>query len=121
MIDRFEIDPHTSIVIRGERGGPRSFVELQVDRELAWQALIPPYAGRKGIPGVAWSPVAVSVRVIRDGRAEIFALSMHDASKLGGIHLAPEKGPVLRVSLFSRSETDHVLCPIAVDHIAEDW
>ena len=37
-------------------------------------------------------------------------------------HLRPfdlEKGPVLRVTLFSRSATDHVLCPV-VHHIAFD-
>lgn len=108
VIDTFEVDPHTSLVVRAEHGGDRSFLELHVDDELAWQALIPPYAGRKGNAGVAWSSVAVSVRVIRDERAEIFALSMHDASKLGGMHLASEHGPIARDASGPLTLTDHV-------------
>lgn len=108
VIDTFEVDPHTSIVIRGEQGGDRAFVELHVDNELTWQALVPPYAGRKGNPGVAWSPIAVSVRVIRAGRAEIFALAMQDASKLGGIHLASEHGEIAPDASGPLTLTDHV-------------
>jgi hypothetical protein len=108
VIDTFVVDPHTSIVVRAEQGGDRSFVELSADNEVRWQALIPRYAGRKGNPGVAWSPVAVSVRVIRDERAEIFAVSMQDASKLGGIHLAAEHGPIARDATGPLTLTDHV-------------
>ena len=48
--------------------------------------------GRAGVPGIAWSDKVLSVRVVRDRRAEVFALAMHDASKLGGIQLAPDTG-----------------------------
>jgi hypothetical protein len=108
VIDTFDIDPRTSIVIRAERSGTRAFVEQYVDKRLAWQALIPPYAGRKGKPAVAWSRGALSVRVIRDRRAEIFALAMNDASKLGGIHLAAEHGPIEPDAPGPLTLTDHV-------------
>jgi hypothetical protein len=93
-IDRIAIDDHHALVVRAEAGGDRAFVELRDDEALVWQALVPRYGGRPGAPGIAWSPTAVSVRVIRDGHAELFALSMHDASKLGGMRLAPDHGPI---------------------------
>lgn len=95
VIDEIQIDGG-KVVIRGEAGGDRSFVELHQGDRMAWRALVPPYAGRKGIPAIAWGERAVSVRVIRDGKAEIFGLARSNASKLGGIHLAPGKGPVAR-------------------------
>jgi hypothetical protein len=101
VIDTIEVDPVTSIVVRAEDGGDRNFVELHErspanEDVLLWQALVPPYAGRRGAPGIAWSDKTVSVRVIRDGRAEVFALTRHDAAKLGGFKLAPGKGPVVK-------------------------
>jgi hypothetical protein len=87
VIETVVVDPTTSIVVRAEDGGERSFVELHAGDEVKWQALVPHYGGRPGATGIAWNEIAVSVRVIRDGRAEVFALSMQDASKLGGIHL----------------------------------
>ena len=108
QIDEIRIDPQAVIRVRAEETGARSFVELHADGKLKWQALVPLYAGRAGIPGIAWSEKVVSVRVIRDGRAEVFALAMHDASKLGGIHLAPDKGPVVRDAPGPLTVTDHV-------------
>jgi hypothetical protein len=93
-IDRVPIDDRRALVVRAEAGGDRAFVELRDGDAVVWQALVPRYGGRPGAPGIAWSPVAVSVRVIRDGHAELFALSMHDASKLGGMRLAPDHGPI---------------------------
>jgi hypothetical protein len=91
VIDTIAIDDQHALVIRGETGsGGRAFVELREGDDVKWQALVPQYAGRPGVPGVAWSATAVSVRVIRDGHAEIFALAAHDASKLGTLRLAPE-------------------------------
>src|SRR5687768_5568989 len=71
VIDTIAIDGQRSVVIRAEQGGDRSFVELHASGQLVWQAFVPSYAGRPGSPGVAWSPIAVSVRVIRGDRAEI--------------------------------------------------
>ena len=108
VIDEIHLDARVTVKIRAEASSDRSFIELYVDGELKWQALVPPYAGRPGVPGIAWSDNALSVRVIRDNRAEVFALAMHDASKLGGIHLSPDKGPVLRNPPGPITLGDHV-------------
>lgn len=108
VVDEIRIDSKATIKVRAEASGDRSFIELYVDGDLKWQALVPPYAGRPGVSGIAWSEKVVSVRVVRDHRAEVFALAMHDASKLGGIHLAPDKGPVLREMVGPLTLSDHV-------------
>lgn len=108
VIDTIALDGGESIVVRAELGGPRAFVELHAGDQLRWQALVPHYAGRVGAPGVAWGATAVSVRVVRDGHAEIFALARHDASKLGGMRLAPGHGPVIAATSGPVSLTDHL-------------
>ncbi len=108
VIDTLVIDANSRLVIRAEDGGDRSFVELHVGDELRWQALVPPYAGRPGTPGVAWSEVAVSVRVVRDHKAEVFALSMRDAEKLGGLHLGLDHGPIKENAPGPITLTDHI-------------
>ena len=107
VIDRFEIDAESELVVRGEDGGDRNFVELHERGELKWRALTPTYAGRPGAPGIAWSNTAISVRVIRDGRAEIFALARENAAKLGGFKLAPGKGTVAKQTRGPVTLTDH--------------
>ncbi len=108
VIDEIEIEGG-KLVLRAEGGGPRSFVELHDTHGMRWRALVPTYAGRKGVRAVALTPDAVSVRVVRDGGAEIFALSRRDASKLGGVRLAPDlvaaddPGAVMTLSDGSRS------------------
>jgi len=108
VIDALAVDGHRVLVVRAEVGGDRAFVELREDDQVAWQALVPHYAGRTGTPGIAWSPRVVSVRVVRDGHAELFALTMQDASKLGGMRLAPEHGPVKDDPASPVTLTDHV-------------
>jgi hypothetical protein len=108
VIDTIAIDEHRALVVRAETGGDRAFVELRDGDKVAWQALVPHYGGRPGAPGIAWSPTAVSVRVIRDGYAELFALTMHDASKLGGMRLAPRHGRILRDAAGPVTLTDHL-------------
>lgn len=107
-IDRIWIDDRHALVVRAEAGGDRAFVELRDDETVVWQALVPRYGGRPGAPGIAWCPTAVSVRVIRDGHAELFALAMHDASKLGGMRLAPDRGPIAAPADGPVTLTDHV-------------
>lgn len=107
VIDRMTVDPHTEIVVRAENGGERNFVELLEDGELKWRALTPTYAGRTGASGIAWNNIAISVRVIRDGRAEIFALARENAAKLGGFKLAPGKGAVIKQVTGPVTLTDH--------------
>jgi len=95
VIDTIAVDDRRALVVRAETGGERAFVELRDGDVVQWQALVPRYGGRAGAPGIAWSPTAVSVRVVRDGHAELFALAMRDASKLGGMRLAPQHGPIV--------------------------
>jgi hypothetical protein len=108
VIDTIAIDGHRALVVRAEAGGDRAFVELRDGDAVVWQALVPRYGGRPGAPGIAWCPTAVSVRVIRDDHAELFALAMHDASKLGGMRLAPTHGPVAPDPAGPVTLTDHV-------------
>ena len=91
VIETVVIDPDAKIVVRAEDGGDRAFVELHVRDELKWQAMVPHYGGRPDATGIAWSDTAVSVRVVRDHKAEVFALAIRDASKLGGIKLGGGK------------------------------
>lgn len=94
VIDTIPIDRNAELVIREEAHSNRSFLELHMNGELKWQALIPHYAGSKGRPAVAWSPTAVTVRIERDGHAEVWAFAMRDAQKIGGYKLAPEHEPI---------------------------
>ena len=96
------------VVVRAEEGGDRSFIELHEGGALKWQALIPPYAGRVGAPGIGWSDIAVSVRVVRDGKAEVFAFARLDATKLGGLHLAKEHGAIRHPAPGPVTLTDQV-------------
>jgi hypothetical protein len=108
VIDTIAIDGRRALVVRGEVGGDRAFVELRDGDAVVWQALVPRYGGRAGAPGIAWSPIAVSVRVVRDGHAELFALAMGDAHKLGGMRLAPDHGPIAAAPSGPVTLTDHV-------------
>ena len=108
VIETVTVDATTTIVVRAEKGGDRAFVELRNGDDVVWQALVPPYAGRPGKTGIAWSDIAVSVRVVRDNKAEVFALARRDASKLGGIHLGFDKGPVLANPPGPLTLTDHL-------------
>lgn len=109
VIDSFAIDDHTKLVVRGEQGGDRSFLELTENGELKWQALIPHYAGAPGRPAVAWSEQAITVRVDRgSGRAEVFAFTRSNASKLGALRLAQAKEPIRTQTQGPITLTDHV-------------
>jgi hypothetical protein len=111
VIDEIAIDGHSKVVVRAEEGGPRSFIELHKDGQLLWQAFVPPYAGKKGQPAIAWSGTAISVRVVRDRkhepRAEVFALARNNASKLGGVQLAPEHDPIDLADTGPITVSDH--------------
>jgi hypothetical protein len=108
VIETVTVDAQHTLVVRAEAHGERAFVELREGDEVRWQALVPRYAGHPGASGIAWCPTAVSVRVIRDGHAELFALTMHDASKLGGMRLAPTHGPITDDPASPVTLTDHV-------------
>jgi len=107
VIDTIRIDDRSSLVVRAEQGGDRNFVELHDGDRLVWQALVPPYAGRPGAPGIAWNQTAISVRVLRNQRAEVFALARRDAAKLGSFGLAPGQGPAVIATRGPVTLTDH--------------
>jgi hypothetical protein len=94
VIDTIAIDPRHSIVLRKEAKSDRSFIELREGDVVKWQALIPHYAGAPGRPAVAWSDQAVTVRVARDGRAEVFAFARGTAHKLGTLRLSADHEPI---------------------------
>lgn len=108
VIDRIPIEDGAALVVRAEEDGGRNFVELVRGDEVVWRALVPHYAGRPGAPGLAWNAVAVTVRVLRENRAEIFAVSMRDASKIGSLRLAPNHGQVIKQKTGPVTLTDHV-------------
>jgi hypothetical protein len=107
-IDRIPVDAHTAFVINAEADGERSFVELRRDDTTLWQALIPHYAGSKGRPALAWGNNAMTVRVERSGRAEVFVLSLRDSAKLEGFRLATEREPITTQPTGPITLTDHV-------------
>ncbi len=108
VIDTIAIDARRSIVVRKEAKSDRSFIEVRDGNTVKWQALIPPYAGAKGRPAIAWSDAAVTVRVSRDGRAEVFAFAMNNAHKLGAFRLATEHEPITMHPTGPITLTDHV-------------
>jgi outer membrane protein assembly factor BamB len=107
VIDQIDLGEGQTIIVRAEAKGDRNFVELVQGSRITWRAMVPPYAGRRGAPGIAWGQGAITVRVIREGRAEIFALTMATASKLGGFKLAPGKGAVVKQTSGPVTLTDH--------------
>jgi len=107
VIDEIVIDGG-KLVVRDEDGGPRSFLELHRDGTLQWQAMIPHYAGARGRPALAWNVDAVTVRVERDGRAEVWAFAMRDAAKIGAFRLAKEHEPITTPPQGPITLTDHV-------------
>ena len=97
-----------SLVFRNERGGERSFVELHEHGELVWEALIPHYAGDAARPAAACSSKAVSVRIERSGRAEVFGFLRTAGDKLGGYRIATEHEPIRTQPTGPITLTDHV-------------
>jgi hypothetical protein len=108
-----EVGDDAFLVVRAERGGDRAFIELHrmapgSDDALIWQALIPRYAGDAHRRALAWSRDAVTVRIERGQSAEVFALAMHDGTKLGGFRLAVEHEPFHVEATGPITLTDHV-------------
>ena len=108
VIDTFDVGNGDTLVVRAEAGGDRSFLELRRKNDVVWQGLIPHYAGSKGRSGVAWSTTSVTVRIEREGRAEVFAMTLQAGEKLGGIRFAPEHEPIKTQTEGPLTITDHV-------------
>lgn len=108
VIDTIALDRGQSLVVRAETGGENNFVELRDGEKVLWQSFVPRYAGRAGAPGIAWSETAISVRVQRSDRAEVFAIARANGSKLGGFKLAPGKSAAVIQTSGPVTLTDHV-------------
>ena len=109
IIDVVPIDSGEALVLRAEQGTDRSFIELRAGSdEVRWQALIPHYAGAAHRPAVAWGPSTVTVRVARDGHAEVFGFARRDSAKIGGFTLSPEHEPITTQPDGPLTLTDHV-------------
>jgi outer membrane protein assembly factor BamB len=108
VIDTIKVENGGEIVVRSEVNGDNDFVEARLNGETKWQAMVPHYAGKTGVSGIAWSPSSITVRVVRDDRAELFALSADDGHKLGGIKLAPDHGPIAKDAPGPITVTDHI-------------
>lgn len=107
--DRIPIDDTHTFVIRLDAKDPRrSFLELREREQVKWQALIPHYAGAPGRPAIAWSDNIATVRVERDGRAEVFAFTLTTSAKVGALRLAPEHEPIKTQAQGPITLTDHV-------------
>jgi len=107
LIDTIPADRGQRVVVSHEADGPNSFVSLmEGDREV-WEAYVPAYGGRPGAPGIAVGKTCVSIRIIRDGKAEIFALARNDSQKLGGMGLGHGHGPVDPDAKGPVTLTDH--------------
>lgn len=79
-----------AVALRHQDDSSRDFLELvEIGHGVRWQALVPLYAGTPTAPGLAASPNAITVRVRRDGRDELWAMSTRDAEKLGQLGLEP--------------------------------
>lgn len=108
-LDRIPMDDTHAFVIRNDAKDPlRSFLELREGDQVKWQALIPHYAGAPGRPAIAWSQNIVTVRVEREGRAEVFAFTLTSAQKVGALRLAPEHEPIKTQTQGPITLTDHV-------------
>ncbi|MBP9086518.1 MAG: hypothetical protein KBG15_10405 [Kofleriaceae bacterium] len=93
FIDGFALDDDSYIAIRAQSGTDRNFVEATRQNKKLWQAMIPHYAGRVGAPAIGVSPTAMTVRIARRGRSEVFGLSLTDARKMGALLLGKDRKP----------------------------
>lgn len=93
FIDGFALDDDSYIAIREQPGTDRNFIEVTRQNKQLWQAMIPHYAGRVGAPAIGVSPTAMTVRIARRGRSEVFGLSLTDARKMGALLLGKDRKP----------------------------
>ncbi len=93
FIDGFALDDDSYIAIREQAGTDRNFIEVTRQNKQLWQAMIPHYAGRVGAPAIGVSSAAITVRIARRGRSEVFGLSLTDARKMGALLLGKDRKP----------------------------
>lgn len=91
FIDGVALDDDSFIAVREQSGTDRNFIEVTRQNKLLWQAMIPHYAGRVGAPAIGISKTAMTVRIARRGRSEVFGLSLTDSRKLGALLLGKDR------------------------------
>jgi len=123
-IDLLAVSRNSAVAVRSERGNDRAFVELIDGGRVRWQAHVPHYQDPPDGVGIAASVNSVAVRIVRQGRPEVFALSPLDADKLGSIALAtdakrpsPDGYTLPRVTTVSDGHTTYELCGAEGDWI----
>jgi hypothetical protein len=118
-IDVLALGADAAVAVRHERGGTRSFLEL-IDRgRPRWNALVPRYVDPPRGIALAASADAITVRVVRGGLPEVFALDARDAAKLGGIHLAAER-PAHRTGYTLPAAATVAVAGVAIELIGDD-
>jgi hypothetical protein len=108
VIDEIPVEGTTKLVVRAEKGGDRSFLELDDGDDVRWRALVPHYAGDAKRRGVAWGRDVVTIRVERAGREEVWVFGAKDAAKLAELHLAVEHEPIPAQTTGTLTLTDHI-------------
>lgn len=108
VLDTLALGDGRTLLVRAEDGGDRNFLELRKGDDVVWQALIPHYPGSPGRPAIAWNAHILTVRVERDGKAEVWALSLLDSQKVGQYHVAREHEPIHTQPTGPITLTDHV-------------
>ena len=94
VVDEIPVEGTTKLVVRAEKGGDRSFLELMDGDDVRWSALVPHYAGGPERHGVAWGQNVATIRVERDGHQEIWVFGMKDSVKLADLRLGVEHEPI---------------------------
>ncbi|HEY4179837.1 MAG TPA: PQQ-binding-like beta-propeller repeat protein [Kofleriaceae bacterium] len=110
VIERIDIGKGQELAIRKEDGGDRNFLEMYEKGQLKWESMIPTYAGDATHRAITWGEIAIATRVIRGGKAEIFALSRADGTKLGGVNLGVDHGAIKPGFAGQFSVTDGKRC-----------
>ncbi len=86
FVDAIATPDGGAVLLRRERAD-RYFLEVHGPDRLRWRALVPRYAGAVGTPAIAATPSVVTVRIVRDGRPQLFAFDTARGSKLASFEL----------------------------------
>ncbi|MBP8807264.1 MAG: hypothetical protein KBG48_30555 [Kofleriaceae bacterium] len=86
FVDAIATPDGGAVLLRRERGD-RYFLEVHGPDRLRWRALVPRYAGAVGTPAIAATTSVVTVRIVRDGRPQLFAFDTARGSKLASFEL----------------------------------
>jgi hypothetical protein len=87
-LDVLALDRTRAVTVRPELGGTRSIVAMyDIQSGTRWQATTSHYGGDAQVSGLDASDRIVSVRVVRDGHADVVMLDARDGTPLGTLAL----------------------------------